>query len=190
MARPQPPAWRWQSRRAATARPRLEGEIETDLLWPGRDVAREPQPAPLIERRRRGELRRQQRGAVEIEIAPPEIEKALADIGSGMASLKVGRGQVAQHGVVAGAVGIIEREQGRADQIVCQRRRDRGGCRYRRGCRRRRGRLRQGPAGCPGQLQHERQQCAGDRMHCLRRGAFHQPTRRPTRPPIPPPLAP
>jgi hypothetical protein len=57
----------------------LEHEIEIDLLGPCRDVAAEMQHSALIERGHGGELRCEQSGAVEIEIASPQIGKTARD---------------------------------------------------------------------------------------------------------------
>ena len=75
-------------------------EIEIDLLRAGREQAGEMQEAALIAGRNRGELRRQQRRAVEIEIAPPQVGKALRQVSRGVARLEIRRGEVAQHRVI------------------------------------------------------------------------------------------
>jgi hypothetical protein len=75
------------------------------------------QHAALIERGHDCQLRRQQCRAIEIEIATSQVGKGLSKIGGGVARLKIGRGKVAQDRVVAREVRIIERQQGRANEI-------------------------------------------------------------------------
>ena len=69
----------------------LKEKIEIDLLRPRRKIAGEVQETALVERRQRGELRRQKRRAVKVEIAPPQVGKALRQVGGGVADLEIGR---------------------------------------------------------------------------------------------------
>src|SRR5262245_38438237 len=95
----------------------LEHASEINLLRPRGDVADEMRQADLVERRHSSELGCQKRGAVKIEFPPSQVGKTLPEIRGGVARLEIGRGEVAQHCVVARAVGVVEGQQGRANEI-------------------------------------------------------------------------
>ncbi len=73
--------------------------------------------ATRVHKRLGAELRGQERGAKEIEVAAAQIGEALREIGCRVPGLEIRRGQIAEHRVVAGTIGIVERQQGRADQV-------------------------------------------------------------------------
>jgi len=62
-------------------------------------------------------LRCGERDRVQIEIAPAQVGEAGGEIGCRIPRLEIGRCEIAQHGIISRTVGVVEGEQGRADQV-------------------------------------------------------------------------
>src|SRR2546429_8767251 len=74
----------------------LEGQIKTDLQWPRGGSSCQMHFATRVHKRLGAELRSQERGAKEIEVAAAQIGEALREIGRRVPGLEIRRGQIAE----------------------------------------------------------------------------------------------
>ena len=68
-----------------------------------------------LDLRQQGQLRIQHGDAGEVELVAPQVAK-MSPSRAACSRLEAGRAEIAQHGVIAGLVGLVEREQRGADQ--------------------------------------------------------------------------
>src|SRR6266700_7983661 len=88
----------------------LEQQIELDLQRLGRTTPRKTQHPLVIEGGRPFELRRHQRYREQIDMPPAQVREDEREIGGGVLALKTRGCEITQHGIVAGTVGIVERQ--------------------------------------------------------------------------------
>src|SRR5215472_6124283 len=95
----------------------LEGQVEIDLQGPCWEKACEPHSPARVYRGIGAELWGGERHSEEIKFSATQIEETLGKIGGGIPSLELGRGQITEHGIVAGPIGIIEHHQCGANKV-------------------------------------------------------------------------
>src|SRR5215469_769180 len=95
----------------------LEGQVEIDLQGPCWEKACEPHSPARVYRGIGTELWGGERHSEEIEFSAAQIEEALGKIGGGILSLELRPSEIAEHGIVAGPIRIVEHHQGGADKV-------------------------------------------------------------------------